>query len=130
MKIAILILLINIGFLYADSEDGIGHQWLFDNNLEDSEGNADLYDGVNYEFVNDRFNNSNSAIQFNSGYVKIPAGSYFSSDFTITLWVNLQVIRYWQRIIEFGNGKPLYNVVLLYYGMIIQVVFFIVLLMV
>ena len=43
-------------------------------NLNDLVGDANLRDGSNYSFVSDRFNNPNSAIYFNNGYLKIPSG--------------------------------------------------------
>lgn len=40
-------------------------------------------------FTNDRFNESNSAIFLNNGYLKLPTDFYFSGDFSIMLWLNL-----------------------------------------
>ena len=51
--------------------------------------NADLYDGKNYEFVQNRFGKLKSAIHFKQGYLKIPQGIYFDGDFTITAWLKL-----------------------------------------
>ena len=51
--------------------------------------NADLYDGKNYEFVQNRFGKLKSAIHFKQGYLKIPQGIYFDCDFTITAWLKL-----------------------------------------
>ena len=75
-------------------------------NLTDVVGGANLFGGSNYYFAADRFNNSNSAIYFKSGYLQVPSGVYFSGDFTITAWIKLNSYANWQRIIDFGNGDP------------------------
>jgi len=75
-------------------------------NLSDVIGGANLYGGSSYSFVADRFNVSHSAIYFNSGYLQVPSGVYFSDDFTILVWIKLHSYGKWQRIIDFGNGDP------------------------
>ena len=74
-------------------------------------GNATLYGGMNYSFVPDRFNNPNSAISFNNGYLQAPPGIYFSGDFTITAWIYLKNHYTGQTILEFGNGNNSDNIV-------------------
>jgi hypothetical protein len=59
-------------------------------NLSDIIGNADMINGSNYSFVNDRFGNPNSAIYFNNGFIQLPSNVYFEGDFTITTWFNLK----------------------------------------
>jgi hypothetical protein len=59
-------------------------------NLNDVVGKANLYDGVDYEFVNDRFCQPNSSIHLNQGNLQVPKDVYFSGDFTVTLWIFLK----------------------------------------
>lgn len=88
--------------------------WPMDN-LSDVIGNAKLFGGGNYSFVFDRFNNPNSAIYFNNGFLEVPQGTYFNSDLSITAWLKLKSYQYYSRIIDFGNGKGIDNVV---FGMV------------
>ena len=67
-------------------------------------GGATLYGGQSYSLVADRFNNPNSAIYFNNGYLQAPPGIYFAGDFTITAWIYLKSHYSCQTILEFGNG--------------------------
>jgi hypothetical protein len=62
---------------------------------------------------------SNKALDFdgNDDYVSVPAGVYFSGDFTIECWVYPKDFANWARIIDFGNGAGNHNVLLSYtYG--------------
>jgi len=58
--------------------------------MTDVIGGNNLYGGTSYSFVADRFNNSNSAIFFNNGYLQVPSGVYFYGDFTFITWIYLQ----------------------------------------
>ena len=60
-------------------------------NLSDLIGGADLFQGSKYSYTYDRFNNSNSAIYFDRGYLQVPQGNYFSGDFTFTAWIYLKL---------------------------------------
>jgi hypothetical protein len=82
------------------------------NNLTDVIGGANLYRGFNYSFFPDRFSTPNSAIYFNRGYLQVPAGAYFSGDFTVTAWIYLKSYQYYSRIFDFGNGQENDNVLL------------------
>ena len=81
-------------------------------NLSDVVGGANLFGGLNYSFVSDRFGSPNSAIYFNKGYLQVPEGVYFSGDFTFTAWIFLKSYQSWSRIFEFGNGDGNDNVAL------------------
>ena len=81
------------------------------NNLSDVLGGANLFGGLSYSFVPDRFCSLNSAIYFNHGYLKVPVGVYFSGDFTVTAWIYLKSYQYYSRIIDFGNGQASANIV-------------------
>lgn len=86
-------------------------------NLSDVIGGQHLFNGSNYSFVNDRFEKENEAIFFNKGFLQAPAAHYFVADFTITAWINFQSNeKYWPRILDFGNGKPLNNIVFALFG--------------
>jgi len=88
------------------------HYWPFDNNVNDSIGNAHLYDGVQSSFTTDRFNRNFRALSLNSGYYKIPSGIYFDgSDFTFTSWVKIKQQVNYARIFEVANGENLDAVV-------------------
>jgi len=82
------------------------------NNLSDVMSGANLYGGSNYCFASDRFGSPNSAIYFYKGYLQVPSGVYFSSEFTFTAWINLVRYQDWSRIIDFGNGQGIDNVLL------------------
>jgi len=81
-------------------------------NLSDVIGGANLFGGGNYSFVPDRFGTPNSAIYFNSGFLQVPDGVYFSGDFTFTGWIYLKSYQSWSRLFDFGNGPANDNVFL------------------
>ncbi len=63
-------------------------------------------------FVTDRYGNANSALALNGGWTKVPSGIYFDTpEFTISVWVYPQQIGFWARIIDFGNGAGMDNIV-------------------
>ena len=86
------------------------NHWPIQNNTLDIKGNAHLYNGVNVPFTTDR--NEKSAIRLTYGYYQVPAGVYFSGDFTISVWIRLNKLVNWARIIDFGNGAPSNNIIL------------------
>lgn len=81
-------------------------------NLSDVVGEANLFGGVNYSFVPDRFCTPNSAIYFNSGYLQVPSGVYFLNGFTFTAWIYLKSYQLWTTLFDFGNGFSNDNVIL------------------
>jgi hypothetical protein len=85
-------------------------------NLSDVVGGANLFGGVNYSFVPDRFCSPNSAIYFNKGYLEVPSDVYFSGDFTMTAWIYLKSYQSNSRIFDFGNGQDSDNVLLTMVG--------------
>ena len=82
------------------------------NSLDDEVGGANLYGGNSYSFTTDRFCSPNSAIYLNQGYLQVPAGVYFSGDFTVTAWIYLKSYQLNSRIFDFGNGQDSDNVIL------------------
>ena len=72
--------------------------------------------GLKFSIVNNSYNN---ALDFDGSddYVSVPAGVYFSGDFTIECWVYPRSFANWARIIDFGNGAGSDNILLAYtYG--------------
>ena len=45
-------------------------------------------------------------------YLQAPAEIYFNGDFTISVWVYINSIRVFSRVIDFGNGPYLDNIIL------------------
>ena len=59
--------------------------------MSDVIGKADLYDGVNAQLTNDRFERPCSAISLVNGYYKVPSGVYlYGTEFTIMVWVKVR----------------------------------------
>ena len=63
-------------------------------------------------FASDHRGNQNTALSLNGGFASVPPGVYFSSAFTISVWVKPRQIRKWSRIIDFGDGPNKNNVLL------------------
>ena len=61
-----------------------------------------MYNGLNVNFTNDRFGNSNSALSFQDGFYTVPADVYFSGDFTISVWIKINTLVEWGTILDFG----------------------------
>ena len=59
--------------------------WSFDATYKDEIGNANLFDGMNVTPTENRFGSSQTAIRFREGFLKVPSGVYYNSDFTITV---------------------------------------------
>ena len=60
--------------------------------------------GSNFNYVNDRFGMPNQAIYLNRSFLQAPPGQYFTANFTVTAWINIQSEKLWTIIIDFGNG--------------------------
>ena len=90
------------------------HYWSISNRtMLDSVGNADMQQGSATTFTSDRFGCPNSSLNLNGGYTFVPAGVYFNApQFTISVWIYPLSVGAWARIIDFGNGAPLDNIVL------------------
>jgi hypothetical protein len=73
------------------------------NNLTDLVGGANLFGGSSYSFVPDRYGSVDQAIYFNQGYLQVPAGVYFTGDFTVTAWIYLKSYQSYSRIIDFDG---------------------------
>ena len=85
-------------------------------NLSDAIGNATLYNGLSYTFTEDRFCCPRSSIYLNQGYLQVPPGVYFWGDLTIIAWIRMKSIQSNSRIIDFGNGPSMNNVLFTIYS--------------
>ena len=84
-------------------------------NYSDEVGGANLFGGLSYSFVPDRFCTPNSAIYFNQGYLQVPQGIYFSGDFTVTAWILLKSYKSNSKLFDFRQRPLNDNVVLKMY---------------
>jgi hypothetical protein len=88
--------------------------------MTDLIGMAHMTQGEKTTFTSDRFGNANSALALNGGWTQVPPGIYFNSpEFTITVWVYIQVCTDCEklRIIDFSNGRE--NEDQFYFGLMI-----------
>lgn len=70
-----------------------------------------IENGTNYQLASNRFNQTNTSIFFNSGYVLMPQGVYFDGgDFTIIMWVKTTKV-FWQSLVDFGDQNLTNNVI-------------------
>jgi hypothetical protein len=69
-----------------------------------------MYNGVNVDFVKDRFGKPNSAIRFSYGFYQVPSGVYFKGDFTVSVWIKAIGSFYNAPIFDFGNGGSSDNI--------------------
>ena len=90
------------------------HHWPISNGARtDSVGNAHMQQGSLTTFVSDRFGCPNSALNLNQGYTLVPPGIYFDTpQFTISVWIYPQLMGWWSRVIDFGDGAPLNSIFL------------------
>ena len=96
--------------------NGLINYWPIDNHVNDTVSKANMYNGINVDFVQDRFGNPNSAIRFSSGSYEMKPGFYFNGNFTISLWVKmLNPNTYDSRIISFTNDAVGDNIYLKFY---------------
>ena len=66
----------------------------------------------NAAYTGDRYGQPNSALALNQGYMSAPPGVYLNGPFTITVWIDLKSYSpQYARILDFGNGANLQNVV-------------------
>ena len=57
----------------------------------------------------------NSCMPINYGYLNIPSGTYFNTEFTVSAWVQpIDITDTYTRILEFGTGKSSNNVILMF----------------
>jgi hypothetical protein len=100
--------------VYFSADQYLTHYWPFcnDETMKDLIGTAHMTQGNLTTFIEDRFGNKNSALALNGGWTQIPPGVYFDTpEFSISVWVWPQQINDYSRIIDFGNGEYLDNLV-------------------
>jgi len=95
-------------------EKGLVAKYPFSGSARDVSGHG--HDGTvnGARPVEDRYGNASSAYDFNgtADYISFPAARYFSGDFTVSAWVNMNEITRWCRLFDFGNGHDAQNVFL------------------
>ena len=82
--------------------------------MQDCVGSDHMTAGSLYSFTSDRNGLANDAISLNGGYTNFPADVYFNSAFTISAWVNPNNLGIWSRIVDFGMGASIYNVLFIF----------------
>ena len=97
---------------YSSINAYLTNHWPFNNDLKDIVSGADLIDGINYSFTTDRLNSQLSAVNLNQGFLRAPTGIYFKGEFTISVWVKPFVVTNYARLIDFGSGQNVENLVL------------------
>ena len=114
---SLILLASNIGDIQCvslPSDAYLTNYWPIDNSqMTDVIGQAHMQQGMNTTFVADRFGIPNSALGLNGGYTVLPSGVYFSTPFTITVWVCTNAVSPYARILDIGNGFQADNIVLL-----------------
>jgi len=76
-------------------------------------GLSDMIQGSLTNFTLDRFGDPNSALALNGGWTQVPSGIYFNTpEFTISVWIYPQQVGSWSRVIDFGNGPFVDNIIL------------------
>ena len=98
------VVILNLDAANPSSYSGTGTTW----NSVGSAVQATLVDGPTY------YNTGGvKAIAFTGGsYATVPADVWFDQDFTIVAWVNVSSYANWSRIMDFGNGPDVNNVIL------------------
>ena len=94
------------------SDKYLTHFWPIINcQMTDIVGSSDMIQGNMTEFIGDRFNQTNSALNLNGGWTQVPNGIYFNSpEFTISAWVYPKQVGLWARLMDFGNGQQEDNI--------------------
>ena len=114
ISISLIICQMPKNFLTQLSTDQyLTHYWPISNGTtNDEKGAAHMLLVSLTSFASDRFGNINSVISLNGGWTQVPSGVYFNTpEFTISVWVYPQQVVSWSRIIDFGNGQSLDNIV-------------------
>jgi hypothetical protein len=72
--------------------------------MNDLIGDAHMSQGSLTSITFDRFGYPNSALSLNGGFTLVPSGFYFySTQFSVTIWVYPSNVGSWARIFDFGN---------------------------
>ena len=98
-------LLISFYSLDLNSYSLINYWPIKNSSINDFAGSANMTYGPNVALTSDRFNNPNSALDFQSGYNSIPSGVYFNGDFTVSVWINYNQNAQWARVLEISNSQ-------------------------
>jgi len=91
------------------------HYWstIENGTMFDQIGSAHMTQGNFTSFIEDRFACANSALALNGGWTQVPSGIYFDTpEFSISVWVLPLQVGSFARVIDFGNGHGLDNILL------------------
>jgi hypothetical protein len=100
-------------FLLAYSNDEyLTHYWpICNGQMKDEIGGSHMMQGGFTSFTSDRFGNLNSSLALNGGWTQVPSGIYFdTTEFTISAWIYPKNVGLYSRLIDFGNGENMDNV--------------------
>lgn len=86
------------------------YYWKFNNDYNEEISGTKLQPGLSTSFVNDRFNNYQSALFLNNGYTTAPSLVYFYKDFSVSVWVYLIAYSSWSVLLDFSSGPGTNNV--------------------
>ena len=93
------------------------NHWPFNNDFKDIVGGADIIFSSAASFTNDRLNTGLNAVYLNNGYLQVPTGIYFKSDFTFSVWIKPISITGDNRVMDFGStSQGMDNVLFAYAG--------------
>ena len=81
----------------------IRNYWKFDSNKYDFITKQTSPSSSSDSFTTDRFGNKENALLLSSGYIQIPNGIYFDSDFSISFWIKLTDLIFQYCILDIGN---------------------------
>ena len=97
-----------------DTDQYMTHYWpICNGQMYDEIGFAHMSQGSLTNFTRNRYGCPNSALNLNGGWTQVPSGIYFdNTEFTITAWVFPLNLGANSRLIDFGNGASLDNVIL------------------
>ena len=79
--------------------------WNFNNNLLEKLTSAAPIATVAYSFGCDRTATANGAVFFNTGYIQVTNGVWFSGPLTITFWAYMPQVVSYARVLDFGTSS-------------------------
>ena len=100
-------------FLLAyPNDEYLTHYWpICNGQMKDEIGESYMMQGGFTSFTSDRFGNLDSALALNGGWTQVPSGIYFDTlEFTISACIYPKNVGLYSRLIDFGNGENIDNV--------------------
>lgn len=85
--------------------NGLIHYWpIYQSNPKELVRYHEFTRFYRIKYTKNRFDQANSAFNFDNGAIFLPDGTYFQGGFTISLWFKLNSNKLNQQLIEIGNG--------------------------